>query len=209
MTKPNPFTLISKWYTRITLILLLFMSQYTAFAQTEFEVPDNVLLNYSFEYLDVFARPVSWLPQNTKDQYVIKTYKDPFTKLSSLMITPRPNAAADRGAGLCNTVISALVLKGKKKITVKANIKTKDLADGVASLWMQLNGSVSILADVNSDAKSAKGTTDWQTVTIELPIPEDAVVQMAVFGCKMTGTGVAYFDEFEVFLDGERVRDIM
>lgn len=66
---------------------------------------------------------------------------------------------------------------------------------------MQLNGNQKIILDKNCDAESPQGTTDWKQYSIELPLTEDT--NSVAFGCKMTGTGAAWYDDFEVLLDGE------
>jgi hypothetical protein len=101
---------------------------------------------------------------------------------------------------LCNSIIPKFLLQGKKTITIKANIKTENLTEGIASIWMQLNGNMKIISDKNCDVESPKGTTDWKQYSIELPLTEDT--NSVAFGCKMTGTGIAWYDDFQVLLDG-------
>lgn len=193
--------LIFKSLNKTIIIAMFFVVSYSCFSQGSRKLPENIILNYSFEYSDVFARPISWIPQNTERQYIIDTFKDPISKTISLKITPKPNAAEKRGVGLCNTVISKFLLQGRKKITIKAQIKTEDLTNGIVSIWMQLNGNMKIISDKNSDAESPKGNSDWKQYSIELPLTEDT--NSVSFGCKMTGTGIAWFDNFEVLLDNE------
>ena len=96
-----------------------------------------------------------------------------------------------------------MTLEGKKKVTITAYIKTENLADGIASIWMQLNGIRGIVSDKNCDDKSAKGSSEWTKYSIELPITGE--VRSIGFGCKMTGRGKAWFDDFEVFIDDTKV----
>ncbi|MCH5718564.1 hypothetical protein [Niabella hibiscisoli] len=56
------------------------------------------------------------------------------------------------------------------------------------------------MADKNSDAQAVTGTRDWIKHTIELPLSEE--VLSIGFGCKMTGNAKAWFDDFEVRIDG-------
>jgi len=69
---------------------------------------------------------------------------------------------------------------------------------------MQLNGNGRIISDKNCDALSPKGTTEWTQYSIELPLTEDT--NSVSFGCKMTGTGTAWYDNFEVYLDEDVYR---
>ncbi|MCF3108856.1 hypothetical protein LL912_08710 [Niabella sp. CC-SYL272] len=166
----------------------------------------KIIRNYGFEWFDVGGKLISWLPQNTKGQYLILPSLTGHSGFGSVLITPKPEAPAERGSGLCNTHLAQNMVSGKKTIRVTGFIKTEGLANGVASIWMQLNGIGAIIADKNSDAQSAQGNSDWKKYSIELPISGN--VQSVVFGCKMTGTGKAWFDDFEVFIDDAPVQEL-
>lgn len=191
-------------FLKKSFLIVLFVSSYVSYSQNQVNIPENVILNYDFQYIDVYGRPVSWYPQNTKRQYLIVKAKrvDVDTLNICMSITPKPNANEDRGVGLMNTgIVAKQLFKDKKKVTIKAKIKTENINDGIASIWMQLNGDKVIIADKNCDAQSPKGTTDWTEYSIELPLTEN--VNSIAFGCKMSGKGIAYFDDFEVLFDGE------
>lgn len=171
--------------------IALFVSSY-CFSQT-------VIRNYGFEDFDVVGRLISWAPQNSNGQYIIGPDRQAHSDSISILIMPKSDVQADRGTGLFNTVLTKNLLEGKRKVTITAYIKTEDLADGIASIWMQLNGPGGIIADKNCDDKSPKGNSDWTKYSIELPLTVD--VQSIGFGCKMTGTGKAWYDDFEVLID--------
>ncbi|WP_018627658.1 energy transducer TonB family protein [Niabella aurantiaca] len=162
--------------------------------------PPEIIRNYGFEYFDAQFKIVSWVPQNTKNGYIIVPTPSARSGIVSLLIMSKRNIEGERGSGLFNTIITKNVLDGKKKVTISAYIKTENLEDGAASLWMQLNGKTGIISDKNSDDKTARGNSDWTKYTIELPLTAD--VQSVGFGCKMTGKGKAWFDDFEVYVDG-------
>lgn len=170
---------------------------------SNFKLP-AVIRNYGFEDFNVMLRPISWSPQNTKSQYIVITAPIVHSGAASMLITPKPDAGTERGVGLFNTVLTKNLLENKKKICISAFIKTENLADGTASIWMQLNGKGLIIADKNSDEESAKGSSDWTKYTIELSLTNE--VQSVAFGCKMNGTGRAWFDDFEVLIDDEPVK---
>lgn len=165
----------------------------------------KIIRNYGFELFDVGGRLISWAPQNTKGQYLVLPSLTGHSGFGSVLITPRPEAPADRGSGLCNTLLTQNMVSGKKTIRVTAYIKTENLANGVASIWMQLNGIGAIISDKNSDDQSAKGNSEWKKYAIELPVTGN--VQSVTFGCKMTGTGKAWFDDFEIFIDDVPVQE--
>ncbi|MBZ4190862.1 hypothetical protein [Niabella beijingensis] len=146
----------------------------------------KIIRNYGFELFDVGGRLISWGPQNTKGQYLVLPSLTGHSGFGSVLITPRPEAPADRGSGLCNTLLTQNMVSGKKTIRITAHIKTENLGNGVASIWMQLNGVGTIISDKNSDDQSPKGNSEWKKYSIELPITGN--VQSVAFGCKMTGT---------------------
>lgn len=161
----------------------------------------KIIRNYSFEYLDALGKPISWAPQNSDGKYAfsLDTLVTRTGKLS-VLIKRKPDTGPEKTIGLCNTLITRPLLAGKKKITITAYIKTENVTEGVASIWMQLNGNGRIVADKNSDAHGVSGTKDWTQHTIELPLSEE--VASIGFGCKMSGKGNAWFDDFEVRVDG-------
>lgn len=165
--------------------------------------------NFGFEQFDAFRRLVSWNVQNTENQYGFRLEKADAKEgeyCLAIMLDPaRKSTLGDKkGAGLINTGVIKHDFEGHDSIRVSAYIKTRDLEGGIASLWMETKGTDRILAGVNSDEKSAVGDSDWTKFTISLPI--DPETQHIAFGCKMTGYGMAFFDDFEVFLDDEQLK---
>lgn len=175
------------------LFLLALGFSYGGYAQT-------IVRNYGFENFDAMGRLIGWSPQNTQGQYSIRPVSPAHTGTVAMLIASKPDATAQRGTGLCNTLLGRDLLQGKKKVTISAYIKTEDLADGTASIWMQLNGPRGIIADKNCDDQSSQGHSDWTRYTIELPLTGE--VQSIGFGCKMTGSGQAWYDDFQVLIDG-------
>lgn len=165
----------------------------------------KMIRNYGFEYLDSRTNLVSWTPQNANNTYGfqlnVATVKEGKCSIA-IGLDPAKKATLGEkpGAGLMNTGIGKRDLEGHDTITVSAYIKTMDLESGAASVWMELKGTDRVIQGINSDAESPVGDSDWTKYTISLPIdPETAYI---AFGCKMTGYGMAWFDNFEVLLDG-------
>ncbi|MBL7776490.1 MAG: hypothetical protein JNK89_10845, partial [Saprospiraceae bacterium] len=115
----------------------------------------------------------------------------------SLSIAPDP-AAKDRKFGACLTVITA-DFKGKN-ITLKAFLKTENIPDdGMAGLWMRIDGEGRMLEFDNMQNRPVRGTTDWTEYTISLPLPEAS--EKILIGGLMTGTGKMWVDDFRLFVD--------
>lgn len=169
------------------------------FSLPTYSFSQNIIRNYGFEDFDAMGRLIGWIPQNNKDGYTIGPTRDAHTGGVSILIASKAITIPEGSVGLCNSVLTKSILTGKKKVIINAYIKTENLSNGIASIWMQLNGSKGIIADKNCDDKSPKGNSDWLKYSIELPITDD--VQSIGFGCKMTGFGKAWFDDFEVLID--------
>ncbi|MDX8563872.1 hypothetical protein OZ664_07645 [Elizabethkingia sp. HX WHF] len=58
-----------------------------------------------------------------------------------------------------------------KKITFSGYIKTENISDGQAALWMRIDPKI---AFDNMQDRGIKGTTDWQKAEITLPLNPDA-----------------------------------
>lgn len=90
-----------------------------------------------------------------------------------------------------------------KSIELRGFVKTKDVEDGFASLWLRLDGEGKILGFDNMADRGITKTTDWKEFSIRLPYNSE--VKSIVFGGLLTGNGKAWFDNFRIFMDGEPV----
>ena len=115
----------------------------------------------------------------------------------SLSIEPDP-AVKDRKFGACFTIVPA-DFQGKN-ITLKAFLKTENIPDdGMAGLWMRIDGDGRMLAFDNMQNRPVKGSTGWTEYTISLPLPEES--EKVNIGGLMTGTGKMWVDNFRLFVD--------
>ncbi len=95
--------------------------------------------------------------------------------------------------------------KGKKCKFI-GYIKTDNVINGYAGLWFRVDGkNFKQLAFDNMYDRGAAGTTGWQKYEIELPCDTSAVG--IYFGGLLTGEGTAWFDNFQVELDGQIFKD--
>jgi len=93
-----------------------------------------------------------------------------------------------------------------KKIKFTGYIKTKNVKDGYAGLWMRVDGpSRKTLAFDNMNSRGVTGTTEWKKYEIDLDCDTSAI--NINFGCLFDGTGSAWFDKLEVSLDGVMYAD--
>lgn len=165
----------------------------------------NVIRNFSFENVDCNNQPIGWRPQVTRpNAYLIKLNPGGGHEGNcAVSIASNSTYTGEKAVALFNTMIWGNGLAEKDSIKVSAYIKTRNVEEGVASIWMQLNGNGKIIRDINIDKTGISGNTDWTRVEIALPLSPDVI--SVSLGCKVTGTGEALFDAFRVFAGGKEI----
>jgi C-terminal processing protease CtpA/Prc len=91
-----------------------------------------------------------------------------------------------------------------KTISLVGYIKTEEVANGFAGMWLRLDGEdgQSIALD-NMANQGLNGTKDWKKYSISLPYNTDAV--RIIVGGLLVGDGKAWFDDLELSIDGKNV----
>ena len=90
-----------------------------------------------------------------------------------------------------------------KLIKLVAYIKTHNITDGYAGIWMKVDPS---LAFDNMNKRGLTGTHEWTSVEVELNLSAEKAESIS-FGGLLTGKGKAWFDSFEIFIDGIQVKN--
>jgi hypothetical protein len=72
----------------------------------------------------------------------------------------------------------------EKKIKLTGYLKTENVEEGFAGLWLRLDPGVAI---DNMNDRGVTGTNDWQQFSVELDLSRD--VQSIVFGSLLVGKG--------------------
>jgi hypothetical protein len=88
-----------------------------------------------------------------------------------------------------------------KKITLSGYIKTENVTDGYAGLWMRIDPSV---AFDNMQQHGVKGTTDWTKYDITLVMNPDQTEKIVVGGL-LVGKGKMWIDGLKVSIDGKDI----
>ncbi|GJI93428.1 hypothetical protein RugamoR57_01460 [Duganella caerulea] len=90
-----------------------------------------------------------------------------------------------------------------QRVRFQARVKSRDVSVW-AGLWMQVSGPTPAkLAFYNSQDKPITGTTDWQTRSVTLDVPEEATT--INFGVINAGTGQVWIDELSFEVVGKDV----
>ncbi|MEO0788685.1 MAG: S41 family peptidase [Bacteroidota bacterium] len=87
---------------------------------------------------------------------------------------------------------------GGRKLKLTGYLKTENVADGFAGLWLRIDPNVGF---DNMAERPITGTNDWQQFEIELDYDENAAQNIA-FGCLLVGKGQVWLDDLELTIDG-------
>ena len=89
-----------------------------------------------------------------------------------------------------------------KKITLSGYIKTENVTDGWAGLWMRIDPSV---AFDNMEKRGIKGTTNWKKYEITLELNPYKTKQIVVGGL-LVGKGKMWLDNLQILIDGKDIK---
>ncbi len=91
-------------------------------------------------------------------------------------------------------------------ITLVGKMKIEEVQNGFAGLIIRVDGANGPLAFDNMQQESIVGTLDWKEYRVTVPYPEEAV--RIYVGGILVGEGTAWFDDFEVTLDGRDLQTL-
>ena len=160
----------------------------------------KVVRNLNFEEITPIGIPVSWATTNNEGKYMM--YVDTAIaysgKCSFYMGTK--DAIQKPGSGVLSSVFVAPNIRKKKKVRLRAFIKTKDLHSGEATIGLYLNDADGkTIRQITSIEQNTLGSVDWTEHVVELPITDD--VGFIGFAFHMSAAGKAWVDNFELTFD--------
>jgi erythromycin esterase len=95
-----------------------------------------------------------------------------------------------------------------KNVEYKGWIKTKDVKNGYAGLWFRVDGENSAsLGFDNMNDRGLKDDNDWTQVSIKMDVSKEA--KAIVFGGLFPGEGTVWFDNLELYVNGEKFIDVV
>ena len=177
----------------LTFLLLLIAT--ATFCQTK-ETPSN--LNFDFEIAEK-GRPADWNNFGSPN-YILA--------LDSTNIkSGKYSASIEFKEGSPDFKAWAFTIPDNyagKKITLTGYIKTENVTDGYAGLWMRIDPSI---AFDNMNKNGVKGTTDWTKYEITLEMNPEKTKQIVIGGL-LVGKGKMWLDNFNVSIDGKDIKDL-
>ncbi|WP_073552217.1 S41 family peptidase [Elizabethkingia meningoseptica] len=177
---------MKKLLTLATCVLLT----YNAFAQNKSTPP----LNLNFEETENNL-PKGWFISGSP------SYK---TNIDTQNVQNGKNALLIEGTGGYKIITLGLPHNYTgKNIKLTGYVKTENISDGQAALWMRIDPKV---AFDNMQNRGITGTTDWKKVEITLPLNPEVTDQIFV-GALLSGSGKMWIDNFSISVDGVDVKD--
>jgi len=181
-----------------SLLVLLSSISFVSLAQLQ--------INGSFEALERTGKPKDWdLTFNNKNTYTIQ--------LDSLIKTQGKysiSISADNKPVMGNAIVQSSTQKlNGKLLSLVGSIKTENVSEGWAGLWMRVDGGEKTeLAYNMMESQSLKGTNDWKEYVIQ--IPYDQVNARSIhFGGLLFGKGKMWLDDLKLYLDGASIDKII
>jgi erythromycin esterase len=180
-------------------ILILIIAVFWACAETDSNGKKTTTryLNLDFEDSTPDGKPKFWMAGGLGYQaFIDKTHVK-----SGEACLRLESVDTNRTFGVATSQFPIDFARGKK-LRYTGTIKTEDVKDGHAGLWWRVDKDQQpAVAFDNMVDRGPEGTTDWQEYVIELEIPEDG--SNINFGVILVGTGKAWFDNLQIFLDEE------
>jgi C-terminal processing protease CtpA/Prc len=180
----------------ISTCLFLFFSA-TIFAQPT----PNQTLNLSFDKTDSAGRIIGCSFQWDKNGYY--TYKDDSVKVDGTNSIRIQNLTAETTGKFAPVTFSLPANFSAKKITLKGAIKTENVNNGYAGLWLRSDAGSYVIDFGNLGENAPTGSTDWKYYSVTVKMDKD--VTKLVFGGLLAGGGKAWFDKFELFADDKPI----
>lgn len=164
----------------------------------------NQNLNLSFDKTDSAGRITGCGYQWAKDGYY--TYKDDSIKIDGPNSIRIQNETAATDGKFATVLFSLPANFSAKKITLKGFIKTENVNNGYAGLWLRADAGANVAAFGNLGESAPKGKTDWKNYSVTIKMDKD--VSKIIFGGLISGSGKAWFDKFELYADDKPIDKI-
>lgn len=163
----------------------------------------QVELNINLNFEDVKNEwPVKWSIYHQQPNYSVS--------LDSVNVKSGKYAMAVEFIGsISNFQILTFVLPHNydgKKIILSGYIKTKNVTDGFAGLWLMMDPDPSY-DNIELNGVKVTGTTDWVKYETTLDMYPAATKEIVIGGI-LTGKGKMWLDDLKVIIDGEDIKRV-
>ncbi len=105
------------------------------------------------------------------------------------------------GSGFKALALTLPQIYAGKEITLSGYIKTENVSQDFAGLWMRIDPDV---AFDNMQSRGIKGTTDWTKYEVTLKMQPEETKQI-VLGAILSGDGKMWVDDLKITIDGKDI----
>lgn len=154
-------------------------------------------LNLNFEVARPNNTPEYWSSYN--QSYDIQLDDKIFYKGNKSLRLQHLNDNID---GLSKIYLPLYYIRGSD-LKLTGYIKTENVENGYAGFRINIFDEKINNTELRMEETGATGTTDWKEYSIETHISDS--VRSVSIGVELTGTGTAWFDGLEMYIDGDRV----
>jgi len=164
----------------------------------------NQNLNLSFDKTDSAGRIIGCSYLWAKDGYY--TYKDDSVKIDGANSVRIQNEMTETDGKFAPVTFSLPANFSAKKITLKGFIKTENVNNGYAGLWLRADAGTNVTDFDNLGESAPKGNTGWKNYNVSIKMDKD--VTKIIFGGLLSGSGRAWFDKFELYADDKPIEKV-
>jgi hypothetical protein len=170
---------------------------------------DDNRFNFGFEKIDQSSKPMSWKINDDLSSVGYEINVDSQTKYDgkySLSICKMDNECLNT-FGIFSYTLP--IQFGGKAIKLQGYIKTLNVSNGYASLFMKTMdcyGNIRYKYIQNEKKSGIIGTNSWKKYIIEIPF--DSNSSSVTFGAVLNGSGKAWFDNLQVYIDDINISKI-
>jgi len=164
----------------------------------DFDNTRNSEINGSFENVDLSHLPIRWKIGSIGNKNYFYSIDSTEAKDGHNSLFIKSIGEVTGSFGVVTYVIPQ-TYKGHQ-IQLKGYIKTKNVTNGFAGLWLRIDGKNNPVAFDNMQDQHLTGTNDWKEYVINLPY-DDTKARSIVLGGILVGSGQMWLDDLRLFID--------
>lgn len=164
---------------------------------------NQVYFNGSMETLNTKHQPVGWLfPASAEQGKRLPVSLDSLDKKDGKYSISITSSTGSEGFIATSFNIPG-AFKGEN-VELKGFLKTQQVTDGYAGLWLRVDKDGGSLQFNNMADKAFAGTNDWTEFSIKLPYKDDEAIRI-IAGGLLVGKGKMWIDGLKLYIDGKPI----
>lgn len=167
----------------------------------------TTLYNLDFEYTELQGKLAQWTLPDTPYHGYIASHDTHCRHLGQASLQLEQSDPSKSGWAIFGQSLPDTLVAGHE-VELSGWIRTERVSDGFADLYVVINEEEDYnLYPLDTLNRGIRGTAEWQRISIRRQIPESS--SGISIGGILKGPGRAWFDDFEVRIDGMLLRDPM